>query len=147
MPITQEQAQMITTLALACRPHGARHWDAAGVMANIRKISNWNLAQAIEHVIRHASDAKALSPGVIAKDFTPAAIASPRDRRGDLPPRKDEECPDHPGQFPPPFCAAHATEHVRTESDPEPQPLPAGITGADAARIAVGLPPKNQEPA
>lgn len=65
MTVTKEQAQMIATLAAAARPHGARRWDAAGVMAALEKVANRNLGDVILATIRAAADRDVETPGVI----------------------------------------------------------------------------------
>lgn len=65
MTVTREQAQMLTTLAIACRPNRAPTWDAAGVMKAIEKVAGRSLAEVTLAVIRAASDRECVSPGVI----------------------------------------------------------------------------------
>jgi hypothetical protein len=66
MSVTQQQAQMLTALAVACRPTGAPQWDAAGVMAEIGKVRERSLADVILAVTRAADDRSAKTPGVIS---------------------------------------------------------------------------------
>lgn len=66
MSVNREQAQMIAALAIACRPHGSTHWDAAGVMAEVGKVKDRQLADVILAVIRAADDRTAKTPGVIS---------------------------------------------------------------------------------
>lgn len=65
MPVNQQQAQMLAALAAACRPHRAPTWDEAGIVANIAKVRDRDLATVALAVIRAASDRDAKSPGVI----------------------------------------------------------------------------------
>lgn len=65
MTITKDQAQMIATLAVAARPHGARRWDHTGVMAALAKVADRNLAAVTMATIRAASDRDVDTPGVI----------------------------------------------------------------------------------
>lgn len=65
MSVNREQAQMLATLATACRPNGAPGWDAPGVMAEIGKVRERALADVILAVIRAADDRTANTPGVI----------------------------------------------------------------------------------
>lgn len=65
MTVTREQAQMLTALAIACRPHRAPTWDEAGVMAAIGKIHTWQLSEVALRVIVAAADHEARSPAVI----------------------------------------------------------------------------------
>ena len=66
MTVTREQAQMLTSLAIACRPYRAPTWDEAGVMAVIGKLQDWALSEVALRVIVAASDREAKTPGVIA---------------------------------------------------------------------------------
>lgn len=65
MTVTQSQAQMLTTLATACRPHGARRWNSAGVTAAIKAVADRSLPEVVMAVIRAAADRNVDSPGVI----------------------------------------------------------------------------------
>ena len=66
MTVTREQAQMLTTLAIACRPYRAPTWDEPGVMAAIAKCRDWSLPEVALRVIVAAADREAQTPGVIA---------------------------------------------------------------------------------
>lgn len=79
--ITKSQAEALTSLAVAIRPHGARQWDAAGVMAAILKVRHLHLADVAMAVIRAADD-RALE--------TPAPIGNPKARCW------VDKKPDHP---------------------------------------------------
>jgi hypothetical protein len=68
MTITRDQAQMLTALAVACRPYRAPTWDEPGVMAAIGQIRHMSLPEVCLRVIRAAADREAVSPGVIPKD-------------------------------------------------------------------------------
>ena len=65
MTVTKDQAQMLATLAAACRPNGARRWDSAGTLAAIAKVKDRSLAEVVMAVIRAAADRDVDSPGVI----------------------------------------------------------------------------------
>lgn len=67
MPVTKEQAQILATLAVACRPHRAPTWDEAGVMAAIAGVRHMALPEVALAVIRAAADRDAITPGVIPK--------------------------------------------------------------------------------
>jgi hypothetical protein len=66
MTVTSEQAQMLTSLAVAIRPHGAPRWDAPGVMAAVKKVAHLDLADVTRAVTRAAEDRDARTPAVIA---------------------------------------------------------------------------------
>jgi hypothetical protein len=90
MPVSREQAQMLATLAVSCRPNGAPHWDAPGVMAAIGKVKDRTLADVVLAVIRAADDREAKTPGVISapgsshwkERGTRTRTAEPYDRGG-----------------------------------------------------------------
>lgn len=81
MTVTREQAQMLTALAIACRPYRAPTWDEAGVMAAIGKLHTWQLSEVAIRVIVAAADHEAK---------TPAVIVSPSMRVPELKPPKWE---------------------------------------------------------
>lgn len=143
MSVTDDQARAITYLAAACRPKGAPRWDEQGIYAQVMKIADRNLPMVIEHVIRHASDAKARTPGVIAGNFTPPApIVAPELVRN---PRRGEDCPTHPGQWPS-NCAGCATDGREavyddtTDTTPFRDAKAAAFAAARQARGALPLP-------
>lgn len=70
MTVTKEQAQMLTTLAIACRPHRAPTWDEAGVMAQLAKMRDWSLAEVMLRVAVCADDREAKTPAVISAPGT-----------------------------------------------------------------------------
>lgn len=72
MTVTRDQAQLLTTLAIACRPYRAPTWDEAGVMAAIAKMKDWSLHEVALRVIVAAADREAQTPGVIATQEIPA---------------------------------------------------------------------------
>lgn len=67
MTVTRDQAQILATLAVACRPHRAPTWDADGVMAAIAEVKHLSLPEVVLAVIRAAADRDAQTPGVIPK--------------------------------------------------------------------------------
>lgn len=80
MPVTKEQAQRLTALAIAARPHGARQWDAAGVMAAIGKVSHLDLAEVMMAVGRAARDRDLETPAAIGNTAAPCWIERPVER-------------------------------------------------------------------
>jgi len=97
--ITRDQAHALAFLAAACRPTNAPTWDQPGILAALRKVHDRPLAQIALATIRAAADPTAQTPGVIAATESIhwqeklAATTTPR------PPRGDEQCPIHPGQW------------------------------------------------
>lgn len=80
MPVTQEQAQMITSLVIAARPTGARHWDAAGVMAQLAKVKHLDLAEVMIAAGRAARDRELETPGALGNPSAPSWIERPIER-------------------------------------------------------------------
>ena len=107
MPTSDQDARALTYLAKRLRDetHGANHWDEAGIWAHVSKLIGRNLAVTIEQVTRHAADPTAKTPGAIGRPFLPEPVA----RRTDLPPRRDDECRTHPGEWAD-TCRACASE-------------------------------------
>lgn len=90
MPLDDQELRALAFLALRVRKatFGCGPWDEAGLMANLRKVANRNLHMTIEHVLRHAADPNAKSPGVLAGSYTPPAPKAERFR----PLKASEQC-------------------------------------------------------
>lgn len=127
MPTTERDIQALTYLAMRLRAEtpGARTWDEPGTATVFAAMKGHNLAISVERVLKHATDPEARTPGAINRTFTPKRDQHPR---GAFPPKSGEECADHVGQLPPPYCAVHANDDVRawydTDDDPEPLAVP-----------------------
>lgn len=91
MPIDDQELRAICLLALRVRRQtsGAGPWDEVGLLRNLRKLKDRNLHMTIEHVLRHAADPTAKTPGVLLGAFTPAA---PTGAGRAQPPRRSEMC-------------------------------------------------------
>lgn len=89
--MNDQELRAVAFLALRVREQtsGAGKWDEAGLMSNLRKLQNRNLHMTVEHVLRHAADPAAKTPGVLAGAFTPPAPSGHQPWR---PPKKDEAC-------------------------------------------------------
>lgn len=114
MTVTKDQAESLTALALACRPHGARHWDGPGILAAIGKVKHLALADVAAAVIRAAADRTVETPGVIANPKSPCwreRIADPSTKPTFRPPMKAEECRTHAGQWAD-SCSACAADRL-----------------------------------
>lgn len=80
MTITRDQAQMLTTLACAARPTGARQWNPDDVMAEIKKLAGRSLGSVICAVTRASMDRGAERPAVISSagsHWSDTAISEP----------------------------------------------------------------------
>ena len=80
MPVTKPQAEMLATLAVAARPHGARRWDAPGVMAALGKVRNLELAEVLMAVGRAARDRDLETPAAIGNTAAPCWVERPVER-------------------------------------------------------------------
>lgn len=69
MPVTDQDARALAYLAARMRPHGARRWDEAGIVAAIGKVKHLALADVALAVV-HAADDRSLE--------TPAPIGNVR---------------------------------------------------------------------
>jgi hypothetical protein len=63
--LTDQQIRAIAFLAAAARPHGARRWNEAGIIAAIDKVRSRSLVEVTVAVMRAADDRGADTPGVI----------------------------------------------------------------------------------
>jgi hypothetical protein len=80
MPVTKEQAAMIADLASAARPHGARRWDAPGIVAALAKVRHLELAEVLMAVGRAARDRDLETPAAIGNPSAPCWIERPIER-------------------------------------------------------------------
>jgi hypothetical protein len=137
MPVTKDQAQMLTSLAIACRPAGARRWDSAGVMAALAKVANRSLPEVIVATIRAASDRHVETPGVIptaGSHWTGSAVV-----RTHTP-----EAPHEPRCT---VCGRTAGNHAADHEFTEPRPiLRPDEVAARAAQIRATLAPRPAGP-
>jgi hypothetical protein len=130
--VTREQAEMLTELVIACRPHGAARWDRPGVFAAIGKVKGRSLASVIVAAIQAAEDRNAETPGVIASAGPHWRAPVPGDRPAFMPPKADEMCPLHGGYRDNcPGCAAD-----RLAGDQTTRPAPARMGPTDEFRAA-----------
>lgn len=80
MPVTKPQAEMLTALAVAARPHGARRWDPPGVMAALAKVRHLDLAEVLMAVGRAARDRTLDTPAAIGNPAAPCWVERPVER-------------------------------------------------------------------
>jgi hypothetical protein len=95
MPVTKEQADLLAILAAACRPHGARRWEAPGIVAAIGKVKHLALADVAFATLRAAVDRNLETPGAIGNTKAPCwaeRIAEPPTRRHPSPAEACRRC-------------------------------------------------------
>lgn len=92
MPVTKPEAQMLATLALAMRPHGAPRWEAPGVMAALAKVAHMPLADVVCAVARAASDRTLQTPGPIGNPQSPCWRERPAEKVAPRNPTSGNAC-------------------------------------------------------
>src|ERR1044072_2861107 len=138
MPVTKDQAATLAQLAIACRPHGARHWDAGGIVAAIGKVKHLSLADVALAVIRAADDRALETPGPIGNPRAHCWSERKADRPAPLEPWNPHEfceacgrrCDEPVGSDHEPLTAG---EQMARRGDPEAIPA-----AKDSARQALG---------
>lgn len=130
MPVTKPEAQMLTTLAVACRPAHAPRWDEPGIMAAIAKVTHLALADVMMTVARAAADRSLEKPAAIGNPAAPCwreRVAEPGPRA--LPPKPGHACLT---------CGRHLDACLCGEQKTQPHRPGDAKTGADLARAAMG---------
>lgn len=92
MPVTKDQAEMLATLATAARPHGARRWDAPGVMAALSKVRGLELADVMMAAGRAARDRDLDTPAAIGNPSAPCWVERPVERYVPVKTKPAERC-------------------------------------------------------
>ena len=100
MPIDKPTAEALAVVAIASRPAGATRWDAAGILAALRKVHHFEAGEVVAIVVDAARDPSLDTPAAIgnlaAPCWRPASTnpssSTPR------PPRADQAC-FHCGQW------------------------------------------------
>lgn len=116
MTTTEQDARALAHLAYRLREdtHGAGKWDRPGIWSELSRLIGTNLAVACETVIRHASDPTADTPGAIRRGYLPGPPTPPAFR----PPKRDDECPAHPGSHAVGCSGCAADRHAGTPAPP-----------------------------
>lgn len=119
MSVTREQAELLATLAIACRPHDAPHWDRPGLIAAIGRVKGRSLASVTIAVIQASEDPGAETPAVIPAEGPHWRAPAPGDRPTARPPRPDEACRACGRHLHPPDAVCQTpTRRVATPGDP-----------------------------
>jgi hypothetical protein len=129
-----QDARALTYLArrLRTETHGCREWDEAGTYAKVSELTGQNLALTIERVLCHATDPEAKTPGAILRNFTPPKPSQRETaKRGN--PHRDEECREHPGQWPD-TCASCKTEAYDPHAETSPDVPSAAVVNPNLAQ-------------
>lgn len=118
MSIDEQELRAIAFLVARCRPTGAKHWDEAGIVANLRKVGHVSLPEVIMAATRAAANREADSPGVIPVTTGEHWREKVSERTRMTPPRKEDACRKHGGwQDNCPGCRAD-----ELAGDPSPEP-------------------------
>lgn len=132
----EQNYRAIAFLAARCRPTGSKPWDEAGIVANLRKVGHISLPELAMATIRAAANRACDNPGVIPNlggEHWREKVAE-RDRW--RPPKRDEECRTHLGQYASNCGGCRADQLAIDEPDEQetPMPNPSGLTGAAMVR-------------
>lgn len=143
MPIDDQELRAIQFLAERVRKStsGAAPWDSAGLTSNLRKLASRNLHMTIEHVMRHAADPAAKTPGVLAGGYTPDAPTSSGIPR---PPKRAEQCPRCGGRKGGCYCRLEHLAAAYDDEDTAVEPVDKQ-TALEAARAALVAAKGNDE--
>lgn len=116
---------------LRTETYGCGPWDQRGIEVKVAEFRNQNLAIVLEQILRHATDPDAKTPGALHRKFSPP-MPSDREptKRGN--PRRDQECPKHPGQWPD-NCAGCKLGDLPGYGDADREPLAHQPAHADAS--------------
>lgn len=116
MTTTEQDARALAHLAYRLREdtHGAGKWDRPGIWAEVSRLIGTNLAVACETVVRNSADPAADTPGAIRRGYLPGPPAPPIAR----PPKRDDECPAHPGSHATACSGCAADRHAGTPAPP-----------------------------
>lgn len=100
--------------------YGCATWDEPGIVPAVAEMKGWNLATALEQVLRRGTDPDARTPKAMLHEMASARLPSETPKYG--PPPKPEECPKHVGQSRPPFCGPCAVDKYGDEPAGDPMP-------------------------
>lgn len=115
MPMTKPQADAIAVLV-----HNLRtEWDTRGIMAALAKCAHQPAADVALASIRAAMDPGAKTPGVIPTDG-PHWAERLAPREAPRPPRHDEQCPHHAGNYREGCHGCAADQKAGTDSPSRP---------------------------
>lgn len=139
MPVTKDEAHMLATIAVACRPIGARRWHAAGVAAIVlNHVAHMSLAEVTKAAVRLAEDINADTPGALKDPRNPCWAERIAQVGPATAPRAVDECPRHPGSDAVTCRGCGADKLAKTESPPKRNIKAANQSGhADLAREAM----------
>lgn len=127
MPIDKTTAEALAVVAIASRPAGATRWDAAGILAALRKVHHLEAGEVAATVVRAACDPSLDTPAAIGNLAAPCwrpATPSPSNSTPH-PPRADQAC--H-------HCGRWATKCV-CEGGPTSRPTIPHTRPADSENI------------
>jgi len=114
MPIDKPTAEALAVVAIASRPPGATRWDAAGILAALRKVHHLEAGEVAATVVRAACDPSLDTPAAIGNLAAPCwrpATPNPHTDRPH-PPRADQAC----------FHCGNWTHKCQCDGGPTPRP-------------------------
>ncbi len=117
MPVSDQWAERLTVLAQDLRPHGARRWDAPGVLAHIRKVQHLALGDVTMAVTRAACDRTLDTPAAISNTRSSAW----RERVAEQPTTRPVICPTHGTQHHGGICPSCRADQIGIDTTKEPE--------------------------
>jgi hypothetical protein len=123
VPLDKPTAEALATVAIACRPTGAPRWDAAGILAALRKVHHLEAGEVAATVVRAACDPSLDTPAAIGNLAAPCwRPATPNPHTGrPHPPRADQAC----------FHCGNWTHKCQCDGGPTPRPTTPRTRPAD----------------
>lgn len=113
--MTPDEIKWLTWGALQVRPSGSTKWDATGTATIIAEhCGSWSLAMALEHVIAHARDPEAKTPGRIRQNWAPDTTPQKTPMK---PPKPEDMCPVHGGWLN--SCSGCAADKLAGDPTPD----------------------------
>ena len=94
MPIDKPTAEALAVVAIASRPAGATRWDAAGILAALRKVHHLEAGEVAATVVRAACDPSLDTPAAIGNTSAPCWRPAHTTSSSSTPrsPRADQAC-------------------------------------------------------
>lgn len=124
MPIDKPTAEALAVVAIASRPAGATRWDAAGILAALRKVHHLEAGEVAATVVDAARDPSLDTPAAIGNTSAPCwrpAHTSPSSSTPH-PPRADQAC----------FHCGNWTHKCQCDGGPTPRPTTPRTRPADS---------------
>lgn len=114
---TEQDLRALAYLAPKLRPRGSKPWKDTDVFDCCKRLAakGYGLTEITNRVLVHAQDPKADAPTVIV---VPPKHEPAEESRHFRPPKRDDECPVHPGSYATACSGCAADRHAGTPAPP-----------------------------